>query len=85
MIATSDNPRTESPERILDDMAAGFRAPRQVVRIVDRAEAIAAALGRADGDDVVLIAGKGHERYQDTADVRTPFDDADIVRELVEG
>ena len=85
VIATSDNPRTESPERILDDMAAGFRAPRQVVRIVDRAEAIAEALGRADGDDVVLIAGKGHERYQDIGGARTPFDDADIVADLVEG
>ena len=85
VIATSDNPRTESPERILDDLAAGFRVPGEVLRVVDRAEAIAVAVDRAGGEDVVLIAGKGHERYQDIGGVRHPFNDADMVRNLVEG
>ena len=84
VIATSDNPRTESPERILDDVAAGFRRPSRVLRIADRREAIACALRRARTGDVVLLAGKGHERHQEVGGERIPFSDAAVVNSLVE-
>lgn len=83
VIATSDNPRTESPERILDDVAAGFRAPRQLLRIADRRQAIATALRRARKGDVVLLAGKGHESYQEIGGERVPFSDVAVVKLLV--
>lgn len=82
VIATSDNPRTESPERILDDVAAGFRAPRQLLRIADRRRAIATALRRARVGDVVLLAGKGHERYQEIGGERVPFSDVAVAKSL---
>lgn len=77
VVITSDNPRSESPEAIVEAIARGVPAERaaQVVRIVDRAEAIAHALAAADDADVVLIAGKGHEDYQDIGGVRQPFSD----------
>ena len=83
VIATSDNPRTESPERIIDDVAAGFRAPRHLLRISDRRQAIATALRRARTGDVVLLAGKGHERYQEVGGERVPFSDVAVVKLLV--
>ncbi|MEM6991582.1 MAG: UDP-N-acetylmuramyl-tripeptide synthetase, partial [Myxococcota bacterium] len=75
--ATSDNPRTEDPNRILDDMLAGVpeNARHKVVRHSDRAAAIADAIGTADRTDVVLIAGKGHEDYQVIGTQRIHFDD----------
>ncbi|MCY4014086.1 MAG: UDP-N-acetylmuramoyl-L-alanyl-D-glutamate--2,6-diaminopimelate ligase [Gammaproteobacteria bacterium] len=82
VIATSDNPRTESPERILDDVAAGFRAPQQLLRIADRRRAIATALRQAQTGDVVLLAGKGHERYQEVGGERVPFSDAAVAETL---
>jgi UDP-N-acetylmuramoyl-L-alanyl-D-glutamate--2,6-diaminopimelate ligase len=84
-VVTSDNPRTEDPERILDDIVAGMDgAP--CVRIEDRREAIAAALAEADPErDAVLLAGKGHETYQLRGTQRLPFDEAAIVRELLGG
>ncbi|MGB3970235.1 MAG: UDP-N-acetylmuramoyl-L-alanyl-D-glutamate--2,6-diaminopimelate ligase [Planctomycetota bacterium] len=73
---TSDNPRSEDPERILDDMAPGLTgAAAQAFRIVDRAEAIRAAIRAAEPGDTVLIAGKGHETYQIFKDSVVPFDD----------
>jgi UDP-N-acetylmuramoyl-L-alanyl-D-glutamate--2,6-diaminopimelate ligase len=80
---TSDNPRTEDPERILDDIVAGMDgAPHE--RIEDRRAAIAAALAAADpARDAVLLAGKGHETYQIRGTTRLPFDEAAIVRELL--
>jgi UDP-N-acetylmuramoyl-L-alanyl-D-glutamate--2,6-diaminopimelate ligase len=73
---TSDNPRTEDPEAILDDVEKGLvDAVVDVHRIVDRAEAIRAAVGRAAPGDTVLIAGKGHETYQIFKDSVVPFDD----------
>lgn len=83
VVATTDNPRSEHPERILDDVMVGFGEPGAVVRIADRREAIARALGRADPRDVVLIAGKGHEDYQEVAGRRLPWSDAGIVAELL--
>jgi UDP-N-acetylmuramoyl-L-alanyl-D-glutamate--2,6-diaminopimelate ligase len=76
VVLTSDNPRSESPERILDDVQAGLDAA-PALRDADRARAIAEALARAEAADVVLIAGKGHEPYQEIAGVRHPFLDAE--------
>lgn len=74
---TSDNPRSENPDAILDDIAAGLPACADVEREVDRARAIRAAVTTADARDVVLIAGKGHEHYQESQGVRTPWSDAE--------
>jgi UDP-N-acetylmuramoyl-L-alanyl-D-glutamate--2,6-diaminopimelate ligase len=73
---TSDNPRSEEPEAILDEMAKGLAgAKAESVRIVDRAEAIRRAVTDAEPGDTVLIAGKGHETYQIMKDCVVPFDD----------
>lgn len=73
VIVTSDNPRTEDPLKILDAVAAG--AGPQAERIVDRAQAIRIAIAEAAADDVVVIAGKGHEPYQEVMGQRLPFSD----------
>jgi UDP-N-acetylmuramoyl-L-alanyl-D-glutamate--2,6-diaminopimelate ligase len=80
VILTSDNPRTEDPERILDEIEAGMQRDHE--RIEDRREAIARALGGASRNDVILLAGKGHETYQIRGTARLPFDEREIVREL---
>lgn len=82
VVVTSDNPRSEDPERILDDIEAGMTRGRHE-RVEDRREAIARALAIAADDDVILLAGKGHETYQIRGDVKLPFDERAIVRELV--
>jgi UDP-N-acetylmuramoyl-L-alanyl-D-glutamate--2,6-diaminopimelate ligase len=80
-IATSDNPRTEDPERILDDVEAGMTG-RQHYRITDRTAAIAQALELAREGDTILLAGKGHETYQVIGTVKEPFDEREVVRSL---
>jgi UDP-N-acetylmuramoyl-L-alanyl-D-glutamate--2,6-diaminopimelate ligase len=80
-IATSDNPRGEDPERILDDVEAGMGA-KPHTRVTDRRAAIALALSLARADDTVLLAGKGHEVYQVIGTSKHPFDERQIVREL---
>ena len=80
-IATSDNPRTEDPEHILDDVEAGMKA-RPHYRIVDRKAAIAQALELAREGDTILLAGKGHETYQIVGTTKQPFDEREIVRSL---
>ena len=85
VVVTSDNPRCEPPERILDDIMAGFARPGSVRRIADRREAIAAALDLAGAGDSVLLAGKGHETVQIVGEERRPFNDAAVVRELLAG
>lgn len=83
VVLTSDNPRTEDPERILDDIAAGMEG-RDYIRIEDRRAAIGKALEIADpSHDLVLLAGKGHETYQIRGTERLPFDEAEVVRELM--
>lgn len=77
---TSDNPRDEAPQAILEAIAAGFAAPRAAVVIEDRRAAIEDALRAADARDVLLIAGKGHEDYQEIAGVRQPFSDVEEAR-----
>lgn len=81
VIATSDNPRTEDPDRILDDIEAGMTR-RDHRRIVDRREAIALALQIATPHDVVVLAGKGHETYQIRGTTSYPFDEREIVAQL---
>ena len=77
---TSDNPRSEDPERILDDAMRGFRHSDRVRRIADRAVAIELAIDAAESRDIVLIAGKGHERHQEIDGVRHPFSDLEQAR-----
>lgn len=85
VILTSDNPRTENPERILDDMEAGLTGEtrRKVVRITGRREAIRAAVMMAEEGDVILVAGKGHEPYQEINGVRYHFDDREELKEAL--
>jgi UDP-N-acetylmuramoyl-L-alanyl-D-glutamate--2,6-diaminopimelate ligase len=82
VITTSDNPRTEDPEKILDDVEAGM-TPGRHERIENRRDAIARALELARDGDVVLLAGKGHETYQILGTMKVPFDEKEIVRELL--
>jgi len=84
VIVTSDNPRTEDPERILDDIEAGMKR-RNRERIEDRRAAIARALAIAGPDDVILLAGKGHETYQVRGTEHLPFDERRVVAELAQG
>ena len=81
VVVTSDNPRTEDPERILDDIEAGMQR-RDHLRIEDRRAAIAKALHMATSHDVIVLAGKGHETYQIRGTVSYPFDERVIVDEL---
>ena len=79
-VFTSDNPRHESPEAILDQMAAGLEPGARFLRIADRAEAIRTAVMLSQPGDILLVAGKGHETYQIVGDVKHPFDDREEVR-----
>jgi UDP-N-acetylmuramoyl-L-alanyl-D-glutamate--2,6-diaminopimelate ligase len=83
VIVTDDNPRTEQPERIVSDISAGFTQAGRWQVIHDRAQAIAEAVGMANEDDLVLIAGKGHEAYQEIRGQKLPFSDAEQVRHLL--
>jgi UDP-N-acetylmuramoyl-L-alanyl-D-glutamate--2,6-diaminopimelate ligase len=82
VILTSDNPRTEDPEKILDEMEAGITPDlkRKTIRIANRHEAIKTAVMLANKGDVVLIAGKGHETYQDIMGVKYHFDDREELK-----
>ena len=81
--ATADNPRSEPLARIFEDMKAGITAPGKITFIDDRRRAISLALDSARPGDCLLIAGKGHESYQEFADTIIPFDDRQVVRELI--
>jgi UDP-N-acetylmuramoyl-L-alanyl-D-glutamate--2,6-diaminopimelate ligase len=85
VILTSDNPRFEEPQDILNDMLAGLdrQQMKKVLTIVDRREAIRTACMMAQKGDVVLIAGKGHEDYQEIKGVKHHFDDKEVVREII--
>jgi UDP-N-acetylmuramoyl-L-alanyl-D-glutamate--2,6-diaminopimelate ligase len=82
VILTSDNPRSEDPEMILDEMEKGITADlkRKTLRIADRREAIRAAVMLANPGDVVLLAGKGHETYQEIMGVKHHFDDREELK-----
>ncbi len=83
VIITSDNPRDEDPEAIASEMVAGLNAPHAATVETDRAKAIEAALKMARHDDVVVIAGKGHETTQEIAGIKHPFDDREVVRNIL--
>ncbi|HXY60615.1 MAG TPA: UDP-N-acetylmuramoyl-L-alanyl-D-glutamate--2,6-diaminopimelate ligase [Chthoniobacterales bacterium] len=82
-IITSDNPRKEDPDKIISDVEKGFRGT-QFEKITDRAAAISHAIGIAQPRDIVLIAGKGHENYQEFADHTVPFEDIQVARRAIE-
>ena len=84
VIFTSDNPRSEDPAQIIKDMEAGVGAAekRKYISIVDRKEAIKTAISLADKEDIILIAGKGHEKYQEIKGVKNHFDDKEVVNEM---
>lgn len=82
VVVTSDNPRFEQPEKIITDILKGFKHPERVEMVEDRQQAIEFAVSQAKPEDVVLIAGKGHENYQDIAGVKHPFSDQQIVLDL---
>lgn len=81
VILTSDNPRSEDPQAIIDDMKAGLDPvlKKKAVTIIDRAEAIRTACMLVQPGDIILVAGKGHEKYQEIKGVRTPFDDMEVL------
>lgn len=83
-IFTSDNPRSEDPEMILLEMEAGVQASdvHKTLKITDRKAAIKTALKMADSGDIILIAGKGHETYQEIKGIKYPFDDLEVAKEL---
>jgi UDP-N-acetylmuramoyl-L-alanyl-D-glutamate--2,6-diaminopimelate ligase len=83
-VATSDNPRTENPDAIIDDIEQGMGGVPHL-RITDRLKAIHTALGEARAGDTLLLAGKGHETYQVIGTEKLPFDEREIVKEAVGG
>jgi SNF2 family DNA or RNA helicase len=85
VILTSDNPRTEDPEAILNDMEAGVpvELKPKVLRISDRLQAIRTAVALAKDGDIILLAAKGHEKYQDIQGIKHPFDDKAILSETL--
>ena len=84
VILTSDNPRDEEPQAIIDDMLAGLDTTqrKKVLTITDRKEAIRTAAMMAQKGDVILVAGKGHENYQEINGVKHHFDDHEVIREI---
>ena len=85
LILTSDNPRTEDPAAILRDMEAGLdtEALKKTLVIQDREQAIKTAVRLAGPNDVILVAGKGHEKYQDINGVKHPFDDKQVLFKMM--
>jgi len=84
-VVTSDNPRSENPETIIDEIMTGLPPAAPHVRVADRREAIRAALETAQPGDTVLLAGKGHETYQVIGTQKLPFDEREIVADLLAG
>ena len=84
VILTSDNPRSEDPNTIIDDMMAGVDGVhfKKTLSIVDREQAIKTAVSMSEQNDIILIAGKGHEKYQDIKGVKHDFDDMQTIKEL---
>jgi len=83
-IVTSDNPRTEDPDRIIDDIVEGMEGMAHL-RITNRREAIERAIGMLEDGDCLLLAGKGHETYQVVGTERSPFDEREIVLDILAG
>jgi UDP-N-acetylmuramoyl-L-alanyl-D-glutamate--2,6-diaminopimelate ligase len=85
VILTNDNPRTEDPQRIIDEILVGMGDRTGVHVEPDRAKAIQVGIAAATANDLVLVAGKGHEDYQETAGRRRPFSDIEQVRAVLQG
>ena len=84
-IITSDNPRTEDPQKIVDQIEDGIKKTKGKYEVaVDRVEAIERAIKMANKRDIIILAGKGHEPYQEINGVKHPFDERIIVRDIVE-
>ncbi|WP_343688465.1 UDP-N-acetylmuramoyl-L-alanyl-D-glutamate--2,6-diaminopimelate ligase [Chitinophaga sp.] len=85
VILTSDNPRSEDPNEIIKQMEAGVpvHLKKKVLSITDRKEAIKTAISLANPEDIILIAGKGHEKYQEIQGVKHPFDDKQVLEEMM--
>lgn len=83
IIVTTDNPRSEEPESIIEDILKGFKNGAKAITIINRKEAISVAISKASAHDIVVIAGKGHENYQDIQGVKHPFDDRQIAKECL--
>lgn len=83
-ILTSDNPRWEDPELILDDIESGIKGTRGAyIRIADRRAAVAYAFGHAREGDIIVLAGKGHEDYQEIKGVKHPMDERVLIAEVL--
>ena len=84
-IVTSDNPRTEDPQKIVDQIEEGIKKTKGKYEVVvDRVEAIEHAIKMANKRDIIILAGKGHEPYQEINGVKHPFDERIIVRDIIE-
>lgn len=84
-IITSDNPRYEEPQAIIDDIKTGIgRTQGKYVEICDRKEAIAYAISHGEPGDIIVLAGKGHEDYQEICGVKYPMDERVLIREIME-
>ena len=86
VIFTSDNPRNEDPQQIIKDMEAGVHAAakKKYISIADRREAIKTAVNLSNKEDIILVAGKGHEKYQEVEGVKYEFDDKKVLKEMFE-
>ena len=84
VILTSDNPRSEDPDLIIDEMSGDLDPVirKKVLRITDRTEAIRTACALCQNEDIILLAGKGHEKYQEINGVKYPFDDKQKILEI---
>jgi UDP-N-acetylmuramoyl-L-alanyl-D-glutamate--2,6-diaminopimelate ligase len=82
-IVTSDNPRHEDPQAIIDEILPGMQGTATIIREKDRRTAISRAIEGMEAGDVLLVAGKGHESYQQIGDTKYPFDDVQVIRELL--
>ncbi len=82
VVITSDNPRTEEPQTIVDEIVVGVLSSANVVQFLNREEAIAYALSKSNKEDIILIAGKGHEAYQQIGQVKHAFSDQEVVKRL---
>ena len=84
-VITSDNPRTEEPQAIIDDIKTGMaKTDGSYVEICDRKEAIAYAIDHGEPGDIIVLAGKGHEDYQEINGVKYPMDERVLIREILE-
>ncbi|BCA95927.1 UDP-N-acetylmuramoyl-L-alanyl-D-glutamate--2,6-diaminopimelate ligase [Legionella antarctica] len=83
VVITSDNPRSEDPDAIVEEIADGIVNATHVIKLVNREDAIAYALNNAEKDDIILIAGKGHEAYQQIGNIKHDFSDQEVVKRLI--